>query len=555
LRRAIAVAAFAALPALTLAVPGGAVESHGSRCHGGSWPMYGHDPRHSFAVSHGCSSITPANVATLVPAWFFHAKDSITSSVAVSHGTVYVGSWDGTFYAINAADGSLRWSFHVKNATQTAFGRIDSSAAVVKAGRGAARRRVVMFGGGSSLWVLDATTGKKLTRINLDPRSRSLRKAQKDDPPVAEVESSPVVIPARHGRDHIFVGFDVHDARKVGRTGLVALTLAHHKTWRLRPRWKHDVETGRVYRGRAGLTHGSGHGLGCGGIWSSPAVDTSRHIVVVGTASCDYPAKAYKRHTNYSEELLALRTRSGRKVWSYRPEDSLPKAQRVPSALRDADFGASANLFKLPGGRHVAGDGSKNAVYYVRKLGSGRKVSAAHAGQEGYVQGSFAVGGFIGSSAVDENAHGVARRVVGGTAIPVPDGVTDIDKATWDVRAIDPRTGKIDWVYRLGAPTYGATSVTNGIAFTTLTVQSDVVALNARTGLPLWTQPVAGPPSSTAVVAGDSVYVGTGTRETDLEYKAVSNELENALKDSIGESPLSPVSGVQAFRLATDVAH
>jgi outer membrane protein assembly factor BamB len=513
--------------------------------------MFGYDVRHSFDVRPGCSSITTANAATLVPAWFFHSKDSITASVAVSHGTVYVGSWDGTFYAINAATGALRWSFHVKVHAATAFGRIESSAWVGHAGKGRHRRRVVVFGGGSSVWALDATTGRLLATINLDPRTKADGRGNGDR--VAEVESSPAVLPAGGGRRHIFVGMDVHDEEKVGQTGLVALTLRRHHGWRLHPRWKYDPERDRVFRGRAGLTRGSGHGVGCGGVWSSPAVDPSHKVVVFGTANCDNAAQAYRRHLNYSEELVAVRT-NGRKVWSFRPEDTLPKAQRIPYAERDADFGASANIFRIAGIGAVAGDGSKSAKYYVRKARNGRPVSTADAGLDGYTGQNFAVGGFIGSSAVFRDPRGNGQAVIGGTAIPVPHGVTDVSKASWDVRSIDPRTGKLNWVYQLGAPTYGATSVVNGVSFTTLTVESDIVALNARTGTPLTVLPVVGPPSSTPVVAGDTVYVGTGTRETDLEYKALSNQLEDALKDSIGESPLSPISGVQAFRLAADVA-
>jgi hypothetical protein len=76
------------------------------------------------------------------------------------------------------------------------------------------------------------------------------------------------------------------------------------------------------------------------------------------------------------------------------------------------------------------------------------------------------------------------------------------------------------------------------------------MALDARSGLPLWESPVVGPPSSTAVVAGGTVILGTGTRETDLEYKAFNSQLEDALGSVTGASPLSPLSGVQAFRLA-----
>jgi hypothetical protein len=52
---------------------------------------------------------------------------------------------------------------------------------------------------------------------------------------------------------------------------------------------------------------------------------------------------------------------------------------------------------------------------------------------------------------------------------------------------------------------------------------------------------VLGPPSSTAVVDGSTVVVGSGTRETDLEYKAFGHAVD----------PLQPASGIQAFRLAT----
>lgn len=522
----------------------------GSHCRSTDWPMYGHDLSHSFAVPPGCSAIRAATVAGLRPAWYFHTADSVTASPAVSHGTVYVGSWDGTFYALDATTGRLRWRYRITAAAPSAFGRIVSSAAVVSAGKGDARRRVVVFGGGSSVWVLDARTGHRLASIDLDPRRAADRRKAAADPRVVEVESSPAVVRAGRGRRDIYVGMDVHDEARVGRTGVVALRLSASHGWSLTPRWKYDVETGRTYRGRAGLTRGSGRGLGCGGVWSSPAVDLAKRLLVVGTASCDYPATAQARHRNYSEELLALHLGSGRRAWSYRPGSALPRAQRAAAAGDDADFGASPNLFRLPGGERVVGDGSKDARYYVRRAGSGRAVTKTLAGQPGLVQDNFAVGGFLGSSGVELSPHGVAKRVIGGTAIPVPRSAADLDRATWDVRAIDPARGRVDWVYRLGAPTYSATSVVNDVAFVPLTLQSDVVALDADTGRLLWAAPLIGPPSSTAVVAGDSVYVGTGTRETDLEYKAVSSTVQQVLESYVGESPLSPISGVQAFRLA-----
>lgn len=552
MRRLIATAAVAAVligPAVFAAT--GAPGRTG--CRSADWPMYGHDLRHTFAAPAGCSRITTGNVATLLPAWFFHTKDSMTASPAVSHGIVYDGSWDGTFYAVDAQTGRLRWKFQITTTSPAAFGRIESSPAVVTAGSGSSRRRVVIFGGGSSVWVLDALTGRELAKIELDPRRPAARRAAQADPRVVEIESSPAVVPAGHGSERIYVGMDVHDEAHVGRTGLVALHLVPGRHWSLRPVWKYDVETNQVYRGRRGLTRGSGQGLGCGGVWSSPAVDVRRGLVYFGTASCDFAAQEKAAHEDYVPEMVALHASTGKPAWRFSPARLLPESQRVANAATDADFGASPNLFRLPNGRRVVGEGNKDAKYYVRTAATGGPVSITDAGQPGLLSSNFAVGGFLGSTALQPGPNGTAKRIIGGTAIPIPHSLADLNKSTWFIRAIDPQRGTVDWVDRLAVPTYGASSVVNGVVFVPLTVASSVVALDAATGRTLWIGPVIGPPSSTAVVAGDSVYVGTGTRETDLEYKAVSDTLQNLLKNLVGESPLSPISGIQAFRLARDV--
>jgi hypothetical protein len=351
------------------------------------------------------------------------------------------------------------------------------------------------------------------------------------------------------GKRRIYVGMDVHNDAAVGRTGLVALELvARAGSWHFEPLWKLDAETSKTYPGTAGLTVGSGQGWGCGGVWSSPAVDEQTGVVAFGTSSCSHPDKAYDAGENYAESMVAADAVTGRLIWRFRPADAFPdRATRIADPQRDADFGASPNLFRI-GGRAVVGQGRKSADYYVRDLRTGGPVSVTDAGQEGYATSDFGVGGFLGTPAV----AGVAGHphVVGATAIPVPHSAGDLDQTTWAVRSLDPATGKVDWTYRLAGPSYAHTTVVNGVAFVPDTTNASVLGLDVSSGLPLWEAPLVGPPSSSAVIAGDTVVVGTGTRETDAEYKAFSTELEDALGSVTGASPLSPISGVQAFRLA-----
>jgi glucose dehydrogenase len=74
------------------------------------WPTYGHDAQHTF---HGRTTITPTTAGALGRAWFFPTGDAVTATPMVVGGTVYVGSWNTRFYAIDLATGQLRWQFQL----------------------------------------------------------------------------------------------------------------------------------------------------------------------------------------------------------------------------------------------------------------------------------------------------------------------------------------------------------------------------------------------------------------------------------------------------------
>jgi outer membrane protein assembly factor BamB len=543
---------------LAALMPAAAAQNQKAAC---DWAEYGHDPGLSFSVPTGCSGITATNVATLIPKWFFHATDSVTASPAVVGSTLYVGGWDGKFYALNTANGALRWMFKITVTAALAFGQITSSAVVVPFPdrRTGTSRLVVIFGGGSSIWALDAATGQLLAQQDLDPRNAALKAKQGNNPATVEVESSPVVATINldgRAQQVIYSGMDVHNGAHVGPAGVVALQLGDNAAghWSFATLWKHDPETDRSYtpaNSADPLTAGSGTGQGCGDVWSSPAVDPATNEVVFGTGNCDHVDAARAAGLHWSESMNAVRADTGALIWRFQPAALAPtKVAQDAQGYADDDFGASPNIFTMPDGRRVVGEASKASVYWVRDLRTGAPVWDTESGTPGNLDTNFAVGGFIGSTAVAPRADGRAAEIIGGTAIPIPHSASDVIGALQSIHAFDAATGKVAWTDSIAAPTYGSTSVVNGVALVPDTLTSSLLAIDAATGAPLGIFPIIGPPSSTAAVAGNDVYVGTGTSETDLEYKALGLTLQKSFTDLIGESPLAPLSGIQAFQLA-----
>ena len=60
--------------------------------------------------------LSPTTVPNLELRWTYTTGDAITSSAAVANGMVYVGSFDGTVYALDARNGTLAWSYQTGGA-------------------------------------------------------------------------------------------------------------------------------------------------------------------------------------------------------------------------------------------------------------------------------------------------------------------------------------------------------------------------------------------------------------------------------------------------------
>jgi outer membrane protein assembly factor BamB len=526
-----------------------------------SWPMYQHDAGHSGAQSAGCAAIKRGNLATLHPAWGMLTRDNVTASVAVVDGIVYAGTWDGTFYALDAKTGHELWTFSVERDSRVAFGRIVSTAAVGAVNvPGVGPVEVVLFGGGGTLYAL--APGRVgpivLAKIGVDPRTEELRQQQASHPPPVEIESSPVVGHFADG-DRIYVGMDVHNDAHVGRTGILAFGLRPNEggdtPYRFELLYKFDPETGMV---RHSLTEGSGDGWGCGGVWSSPIVapeaNGGRGVVAFGTSNCDNPTQSADAGELGREAMFGIDATSGDELWRFQPR---------PVQDVDDDFGSSAQL--LPGG--AVGEGGKDGWYYARDLVTGVERWRTHAAQSGHAQTGFAIGGFIGTGAVgvarDPLTHAARPAVFACGSIPTPIG-TPLDEGgnpidgslakdpgrLFSLHALDAQTGAILWRSVFALPCYGHVTYANGIVFASVTFGFRIQAFDANTGLPLWLTPTFGAPSGAPVVVGNTLYFGTGTRETDAEFKAFGDRIQNLVSGPLGEHPLSRESGIFAYRIA-----
>jgi polyvinyl alcohol dehydrogenase (cytochrome) len=420
------------------------------------WPMWGHGVTRTFAYP--CETgISPATASKLRLRWFFNAGDVVTATPAVVGDSVYVGDWEGTFYALRRSDGSVRWKYSTEIHPTTYSGQIVSSAAVADV----EGEQTVYFGGGKTLYALRTRDGKLRWKKELG------RPGDGDDP--TEIESSPVVVDGM-----VIFGWDVHNSGAGEPAGVMALDAATGEQ-----RWVFDPEEGRPN--------------GCGDVWSSPAVDTDAGLVFAGSANCPSSPEGWRR---YTEAIFALDLETGKPAWGYQPHE--PNND-------DLDFAGAPNLFTGADGKPLVGLGNKDAAYYAVERDTGKPVWQRKVAEPGLTRpgSNYSTGGFIGPTAY---AEGV---IVGGTAI----GGSPF------LHAFDAETGEIKWQQSEPAATYGAATIANGVVFiggTDFTFR----AVELQTGEVLWRQEMKGVVAGGAAIVGDDVVTVAGIREPGLEEKS-----------------------------------
>jgi outer membrane protein assembly factor BamB len=481
--------------------------------------MYGKNLQHTFA--NPGSQVNPGNVATLQPAWTYATGDAVSASPATVDGVLYDGSWDGFFFALDAQTGALKWRIQldcqasivplpeacggppppwVSGVPDTA--RFQTAGGIVTASPAIIDDRVY-FSGGKTLYSVRATDGAVIWKhVFCGNPDAPVCQADAADP--AQILTSPAVF-----RNLVFIGIDL-GGNAYGRPYRGAFVAVDASTGR--QVWRFETDPLLDAHGRVI----GGQNRGCGGVWSSSAVDMEQRIVAFGTADCDEQPKP-----PYHGSVLALDTDSGRLRWVFRPIASDPYKC-------DFDVGAAPNVIKL-GPVSYVGVGDKNGTYYLLTAARGRLLWSTR------VVFGGGDGGFFGGAAFD------GRRLFSATAFgdgnpqtqtglcnpgfhdPSNPKIVDTYIQDPSMHALDLLTGAVRWEAG-NNQSFGATTLANGVVLSGFTglSETDLPAVKAYTAqtrssgnqlvavFPTQVNGIPGMANSSIVPVGRSVYFGSG---------------------------------------------
>ena len=471
------------------------------------WPMYGFDLKQS-RFNPRQEVINSNTISRLNVRWFFSTGSgtaAVSASPAVVDGVVYVGSWNGNMYALDASSGQPQWTFNINDPNpggRGGFPGIQSSAAVTD--------DAVYFGGAdANVYALDSHTGAMIWKTSLGNPDTSVEGAH--------VWSSPAVF-----NDKVYVGKASHFDNPCVRGTLIVLDAATGaEAWHFdmlpericgsntqKPCSKDADCSGSSCKPFLVCRSGSGEQLqsrlcssnaDCtapatcqrplgGGVTSSPAIDEEKGVVYVSVGDC-----VGSGATGFAESLLALDAETGAVRWDFQP---------IPAGdLQDLDFVASPNVFTAPVGmtiRPLVGAGNKNGIYYAVDQDTGALVW-----QKSVVSGS-ALGGFNASTGV---AFG---SIYAGTFTGPP-----------FIFALTSLNGSVAWQCpstECNAFSFGPPGIAAGLVF--MGDSSGMLrGFDAATGAVLQKIDLGGAISSGPALANGMVIVGAGTASFGTQQK------------------------------------
>ncbi len=350
------------------------------------WNGWGATPGNTRAQSAAAAGLAALDVPRLALKWAFGFPDATSAwaQPTVVGGWLFVGSQNGSVYALDAKSGCIRWAFSADGGVRTAIS--------VGAGTGAGHAAIYFGDTGAKAYALDATSG------------RLLWKTKVDEHPLARITGAPALY-----RDRLYVPMSSYEESQGARPEYGCCTFRGSLS-------SLDAKTGRIVwrtfmipeapqpRGKssAGVTL---YGPAGAPIWSAPTIDQERGIIYVGTGN------AYAGASVPTSDAVVALNLSGNIEWVKQlfPNDVFVSGCRAKNenpncadqSGPDYDFGNSPILTALGSGRRAIVIGQKSGIgWALDPERRGEVIWQYRAGAGG------ALGGIEWGSAVDrEHAY------------------------------------------------------------------------------------------------------------------------------------------------------
>jgi len=421
-----------------------------------NWPQYLYSAKHT-SDNVAATAITPANAAHLRLLWTFAPPASPVTGLSgfysgptTYNGVIYVGSRNGSFYAINEATGAIIWQRFIGYVTKTTcFAEGFTSTATVSKNPATGRPTIYVYGPTGYLYAMNAADGADVW----PPAAVAIPSTKVND---YYAWGSPLVFGG-----NIYVGVSSECDVPLVRGGLKEFsqsTGALEKTfWTTPP-------------GTKGAS-----------IWSSPASNGRSVFITTGNGSSASDGFSIMK-------LSASLSQHG--IWT------VPTGSRVP----DSDFGASPGLWtaKISGTpTAMVGACNKNGNFYALRA------SDIPAGPVW----TAPIGDPYGSG------HGQcdAGPLFDGTNLYLASNGTTINGTPFagSVREVNPATGAIVWQTGLtgavfGTPGMDGAGVIAASSFESPAGQNGLFLINAANGALLTTVPYGKTPTFGQPVFADN---------------------------------------------------
>jgi polyvinyl alcohol dehydrogenase (cytochrome) len=372
------------------------------------WNGWGPGLRNTHVVPASVAGLTGEDLPKLTLKWAigFPEATSAWAQPTIVGGRLFVGSQNGTVYALDAKSGCVIWTFVAEGGVRAAIsiGRHGSG------GYGAYFSDQKGFA-----YAVDASTGKQIWRRKVE------------DHPLIRLTGSPVL---HDGRLYVptssyeEVGKGPDYACCTFRGSIVALDAATGTQI-----WKSYVitETPKVLgKNQAGV---DSIGPSGGAIWSAPTIDVRRGVIYAATGNT-YSGKSSQPGT---DGVIALDLKTGKTRWTKQlaPDDVYGCRNGEPNCGDkqgpDFDFGGSPALTRRADGRDLLIVGQKSGVGFALDPDKGGEIVWEYrAGRGG------ALGGIEWGVAADGR---LAYFPVADLTTPQPGGL----------HAVDLQTGQRSW--------------------------------------------------------------------------------------------------------------